>query len=43
MPQEWTAEVVAQLHLHKLTIKQLAEEAGYTRQAVPLAPPPGRA
>ena len=29
MPQEWTAEVVAQLHLHKLTIKQLAEEAGY--------------
>lgn len=30
MPQEWTAEVVAQLHLHKLTIKQLAEEAGYT-------------
>ena len=30
MPQEWTAEVVARLHLHKLTIKQLAEEAGYT-------------
>lgn len=38
MPQEWTAEVVAQLHLHKLTIKQLAEEAGYrqkTRTASP--------
>ena len=30
MPQEWTVEVVAQLHRHKLTIKQLAEEAGYT-------------
>ena len=33
MPQEWTAEVAAQLHLHKLTIKQLAEEAGYTPES----------
>ena len=35
MPQEWTAEVVAQLHLHKLTIKQLAEEAGYAETTFP--------
>lgn len=34
MPQEWTAEVVARLHMNKITIKQLAEEAGYTPEYV---------
>lgn len=34
MPQEWTAEVMARRHLAKITIKQLAEEAGYTPEYV---------
>lgn len=34
MSQEWTAEVVARLHLAKIPIKQLAREAGYTPEYV---------
>ena len=34
MPQEWTAQVVAQMHLAKLTTKKLAEESGYTPEYV---------
>ena len=34
MPQAWTASVVAQMHLAKITKKQLAEEAGYTPEYV---------
>lgn len=34
MPQEWTAGVVARMHLAKLTTKQLANEAGYTPEYV---------
>lgn len=34
MPQEWTAELVARMHLAKVTKKQLAEEAGYTPEYV---------
>lgn len=34
MPQEWTADVVARMHLAKITTKQLAEEAGYTPEYV---------
>lgn len=34
MPQEWTASVVARLHLAKITTKQLAKEAGYTPEYV---------
>ena len=34
MPQEWTAEVVAQMHLAKITKKRLAEESGYTPEYV---------
>lgn len=34
MPQEWTAEVVARMHLAKITTKQLAEAAGYTPEYV---------
>lgn len=29
MPQEWTANVVARMHLAKVTTKRLAEESGY--------------
>jgi hypothetical protein len=34
MPQEWTAEVVAKMHLAKITTKRLAEESGYTPEYV---------
>lgn len=30
MPEAWTADVVAQLHLNGLSRKQLARAAGYT-------------
>ena len=30
MPQEWTAEVVAAMHINRITRKLLAKEAGYT-------------
>lgn len=32
MPQEWTAEVVARMHMAKIITTQLAKEAGYTLQ-----------
>lgn len=34
MPLEWTAEVVGRMHLAKITVKRLAEEAGYTPEYV---------
>lgn len=34
MPKEWTAEVVAQMHLAKISKKQLAVECGYTPEYV---------
>ncbi|MCI9474229.1 MAG: hypothetical protein HFF31_09500 [Flavonifractor sp.] len=34
MPQAWTAEVVARMHLAKVTAKRLAEESGYTPEYV---------
>lgn len=34
MPQEWTADVVARMHLARITTKQLAEEAKYTPEYV---------
>ena len=34
MPQEWTAEGVAKMHLAKITTKRLAEESGYTPEYV---------
>ena len=34
MPQEWTANVVARMHLAKVTTKRLAEESGYTPEYV---------
>lgn len=34
MLQEWTAEVVAQMHLAKITKKRLAEESGYTPEYI---------
>ena len=32
MPQAWTAEVVARMHMARITTTQLAKEAGYTLQ-----------
>ena len=34
MPQEWTADVVARMHMARITTKQLAQETGYTVQYV---------
>lgn len=34
MLQEWTANVVARMHLAKITTKRLAEESGYTPEYV---------
>lgn len=34
MPQKWTANVVARMHLAKVTTKRLAEESGYTPEYV---------
>lgn len=34
MPQEWTADVVARMHMAKITIKRLAAECGYTPEYV---------
>lgn len=34
MPQKWTSDVVAQMHMAKITIKRLAAECGYTPEYV---------
>lgn len=34
MPQEWTADVVARMHMAKITMKRLAAECGYTPEYV---------
>lgn len=34
MPMEWTAEVVAKMHLNKITARQLAEKTGYTPEYI---------
>ena len=34
MPKEWTADVVARMHMAKITIKRLAAECGYTPEYV---------
>lgn len=34
MPEMWTSEVVAKMHLHKITQKQLAEAIGWTPEYV---------
>ena len=34
MPQEWTADVVARMHMAKITITRLAAECGYTPEYV---------
>lgn len=34
MPQKWTADVVARMHMAKITTTQLAKETGYTLQYV---------
>ena len=32
MPAQWTADIVGQMHLHKITAKRLAEAAGYNEK-----------
>ena len=32
MIAQWTADIVSQMHLHKITAKRLAEEAGYNEK-----------
>lgn len=32
MPAQWTANIVGQMHLHKITKTQLAEEMGVSRE-----------
>ena len=34
MPMEWTAEVVARMHMLRLTSKELSELTGYTPQYI---------
>lgn len=34
MPDIWTGEIVAQLHVHRITQKELAEKSGYTPEYV---------
>ena len=34
MAEQWTAEIVAQLHLHRITRRELADELGVTAQYV---------
>lgn len=32
MIAQWTADIVGQMHLHRITVKRLAEEAGYNEK-----------
>lgn len=34
MPDQWTGEVVALMHIHRITAKRLAKELGYTEPYV---------
>lgn len=34
MPSEWSAEIVAQMHLKSITGRKLAELTGYTEQYI---------
>ena len=34
MAERWTAEIVAKLHLHRITRRELADELGVTAQYV---------
>ena len=34
MPSEWSAEIVAQMHMKRITGKKLAELTGYTEQYI---------
>ena len=36
MPAQWTAEVVAKMHIHRITKKQLAEKLQYSPEWVSL-------
>lgn len=32
MIAQWTADIVGQMHLHRITVKRLAKEAGYNEK-----------
>lgn len=34
MPEKWTGEIVAKLHIYRITQMELAEKAGYTPEYV---------
>ena len=34
MPAQWTADIIGQMHIHKVTGKALAEKLGYTPEYV---------
>lgn len=34
MPAQWTADIIGQMHIHKITGKSLAEKLGYTPEYV---------
>lgn len=34
MPAQWTADIIGQMHVHKITGKSLAEKLGYTPEYV---------
>ena len=34
MPENWTAQIIANLHLNRISKKQLAEQLGYTPEYV---------
>lgn len=34
MPAQWTADIIGQMHIHKVTGKELAEKLGYTPEYV---------
>lgn len=34
MPAQWTGEVVAKMHMNRITIRRLAEHLGVTREYV---------
>lgn len=34
MPADWTAQVIAKLHMNRISKKQLAEQLGYTPEYV---------
>ncbi len=34
MPEKWTGQIVGKMHVHKISMDELAKELGYTRSYV---------